>query len=124
MQKFNPDEHEENRSVAPLVQFFELVHIGDTIQSMVQVYFDKELVRPRVPYSKTPSDPRATQAPHIDRTDFLNGVVREKKRFENTLDDAVAGGLNAGTDVLMNQVCLPLPRTQTHVPDAYHRSSI
>lgn len=52
MQKFNPDEHEENRSVAPLVQFFELVHIGDTIQSMVQVYFDKELVRPRVPYSK------------------------------------------------------------------------
>jgi recyclin-1 len=32
-------------SVAPLVQFFELVHIGDTIQSIVQVYFDKELVR-------------------------------------------------------------------------------
>jgi len=31
-------------SVAPLVQFFELVHIGDTIQSIVQVYFDKELV--------------------------------------------------------------------------------
>lgn len=27
------------------MQFFELVHIGDTIQSMVQVYFDKELVR-------------------------------------------------------------------------------
>jgi hypothetical protein len=44
MQKFKPDDHEENRSVAPLVQFFELVHIGDTIQSMVQVYFDKELV--------------------------------------------------------------------------------
>jgi recyclin-1 len=31
-------------------------------------------------------------------------VVREKKRFENTLDDCVAGGLNAGTQVLMNQV--------------------
>lgn len=31
-------------AVAPLVQFFELVHIGDTIQSIVQVYFDKELV--------------------------------------------------------------------------------
>lgn len=31
-------------------------------------------------------------------------MVREKKRFENTLDDSVAGGLNAGTDVLMNQV--------------------
>jgi recyclin-1 len=30
--------------VAPLLQFFELVHVGDTIASMVQVYFDKELV--------------------------------------------------------------------------------
>jgi recyclin-1 len=46
------------------------------------------------------------QAPHIDRTDFLNAVVREKKRFENTLDDCVAAGLNAGTEVLMNQVRL------------------
>lgn len=44
------------------------------------------------------------QAPHIDKTDFLNAAVREKKRFENALDESVAGGLNAGTDVLMNQV--------------------
>ena len=44
------------------------------------------------------------QAPHIDKTDFLNVVVREKKRFENTLDESVAAGLNAGTEVLMNQV--------------------
>ena len=34
----------------------------------------------------------------------MNPVVREKKRFENALDDSVAAGLNAGTDVLMNQV--------------------
>ncbi|KAJ7594120.1 exocyst complex component Sec10-domain-containing protein [Mycena floridula] len=86
MTGYKPADHEETTSVAPLLQFFELVHIGDTIQSMVQVYFDKEL------------------APHIDKTDFLNAVVREKKRFENTLDDSVAGGLNAGTEVLMNQV--------------------
>ncbi|KAF7297818.1 hypothetical protein MKEN_01405500 [Mycena kentingensis (nom. inval.)] len=83
---YKPEEHQETTSVAPLLQFFELVHIGDTIQSMVQVFFDKEL------------------APHIDRTDFLNPVVREKKRFENALDDSVASGLNAGTQVLMNQV--------------------
>ncbi|GBE82527.1 hypothetical protein SCP_0409110 [Sparassis crispa] len=76
----------DTRNVAPLLQFFELVHIGDTMQSMVQVYFDKEL------------------SPHIDRTDFLNPVVREKKRFEDVLDDCVAAGLNAGTDALMNQV--------------------
>ncbi|KAF8513593.1 exocyst complex component Sec10-like protein [Hysterangium stoloniferum] len=86
MMTYKPAEHQETSSVAPLLQFFELVHIGDTIQSMSQVYFDKEM------------------APHIDRTDFLNGVVREKKRFENALDDAVAAGLNAGTEVLMNQV--------------------
>lgn len=35
----------------------------------------------------------------------MNAVVREKKKFENGLDDSVAGGLNAGTDVLMNQAC-------------------
>ena len=88
MYAYKPSEHQndETSAVAPLLQFFELVHIGDTIQSMVQVYFDKEL------------------APHIDKTDFLNGVVREKKRFENALDDSVAAGLNAGTEVLMNQV--------------------
>ncbi|KAG1855634.1 exocyst complex component Sec10-like protein [Suillus subalutaceus] len=86
MNSYKPSEHEETASVAPLLQFFELVHIGDTIQSMVQVFFDKEL------------------APYIDKTDFLNVVVREKKRFENTLDDCVAAGLNAGTQVLMNQV--------------------
>ncbi|KAI0046320.1 hypothetical protein FA95DRAFT_1583077 [Auriscalpium vulgare] len=73
-------------SVAPLVQFFELVHIGDMIQSIIQVYFDKELT------------------PHVDVSDFLNPVMREKKRFENVLDDSVAKGLNAGIEVLMNQV--------------------
>lgn len=44
MRTYQPAAHEETRSVAPLLQFFELVHVGDTIQSMVQVYFDKELV--------------------------------------------------------------------------------
>ncbi|KAA1472355.1 hypothetical protein DENSPDRAFT_778201 [Dentipellis sp. KUC8613] len=92
-------------SVAPLVQFFELVHIGDMIQSIVQVYFDKEL------------------APHVDVSDFLNSVVREKKRFENILDDSVAKGLNAGIEVLMNQVehiiiTLTPPRTYYPPEDA------
>jgi recyclin-1 len=45
MKQYKPAEHAETTSVAPLVQFFELVHVGDTIQSMVQVYFEKELVR-------------------------------------------------------------------------------
>jgi len=45
MKSYKPSEHAGTANVAPLEQFFELVHIGDTIQSMVQVYFDKELVR-------------------------------------------------------------------------------
>lgn len=44
MTAYKPADHQETTSVAPLVQFFELVHIGDMIQSMVQVFFDKELV--------------------------------------------------------------------------------
>lgn len=86
MSTYRPADHETSTSVAPLLQFFELVHVGDTIQSMAQVYFDKELTG------------------YVDKTDFLNAVMREKKRFEGILDDAVAGGLNAGIEVLMNQV--------------------
>lgn len=44
MRDYKPGEHSDTANVAPLVQFFELVHIGDTIQSITQVYFDKELV--------------------------------------------------------------------------------
>jgi len=44
------------------------------------------------------------QAAYIDRRDFLNVVVREKKRFEASLDDAVAQGLNAAVNILMSQV--------------------
>ncbi len=44
MRDYKPGEHSDTANVAPLVQFFELVHVGDTIQSITQVYFDKELV--------------------------------------------------------------------------------
>jgi recyclin-1 len=106
MDTYKASDHDSATSVAPLLQFFELVHVGDTIQSMVQVYFDKELVRLSscVNGGSPEQHIHVLQAPHIDRTDFLNTVVREKKRFENALDDSVAAGLNAGTQVLMNQV--------------------
>ncbi|GAA6038172.1 hypothetical protein JCM8097_005776 [Rhodosporidiobolus ruineniae] len=86
MEMYRPEEHEEDQQVAPLVQFFELVHIGDTIQQMVDVYFEKEM------------------AAYIDKKDFLNTVVREKKKFESSLDDAVAQGLNAAVNILMTSV--------------------
>lgn len=46
MSTYKPADHAVDESVAPLVQFFELVHIGDTIAQMVQVYYDREMVRP------------------------------------------------------------------------------
>jgi hypothetical protein len=49
MEAYKPEEgggggDGEGEEVAPLVGFFELVHVGDTIQSMVDVYFEKEIV--------------------------------------------------------------------------------
>ncbi|GAA5925817.1 Rcy1p [Sporobolomyces koalae] len=86
MEGYRPEEQGDSDEVAPLVQFFELVHIGDTIQQMVDVYFEKEM------------------ATYIDKKDFLNTVVREKKKFESSLDDAVAQGLNAAVNILMTHV--------------------
>lgn len=85
MGKYKPADHPVDESVAPLVQFFELVHIGDTILQMVQVYFDREM------------------KPYVDKNDFLSSIIREKKKFENNLDESVASGLNAGLNILMNQ---------------------
>lgn len=85
MGKYKPADHAVDESVAPLVQFFELVHIGDTILQMVQVYFDREMKH------------------YVDKNDFLSTIVREKKKFENTLDESVASGLNAGVNILMTQ---------------------
>ena len=44
MNAYKPAEHEDARNFAPLVQFFELVHIGDTIGQMLQVFYEKEMV--------------------------------------------------------------------------------
>ena len=30
--------------VPPLTEFFEMVHVGDVIQQMVQLYYDEEIV--------------------------------------------------------------------------------
>lgn len=43
------------------------------------------------------------QSAFIDKTDFLNAVVREKRKFETALDDSVATGLNSGVSLLMSE---------------------
>lgn len=74
--------------VEPLVTFLELVNVGDLIQQMIDVFYSQELVAPRL----------------SDRDDFLNPAGKEKKRFEQMLDERVAAGLNKGIDVLMHEV--------------------
>ena len=90
LSNYNPKEvEEEQRSgVTPLVTFLELVNVGDLIQQMLDVFYEQELV--------------ATQL--TDRNDFLNPAVKEKKRFEQMLDERVAAGLNKGIEVLMAEV--------------------
>jgi recyclin-1 len=82
--------------VAPLVTFLELVNVGDLIQQMVDVFYVQELVREKL------SDP----------DDFLGAAVKEKKRFEQMLDESVAAGLNRGIDVLMDEIEVICARTQ------------
>lgn len=72
--------------ITPLLLFFELVHIGDTIQQMIQAFVDQ----------------LSTAA--IGKMDFTNPVVREKKRFEGDLDEHVAAGLSAGVALLVQQI--------------------
>lgn len=76
------------QGVAPLVAFLELVNVGDLIQQMVEVFYFQELVTAKL----------------TDQDDFLSPGHKEKKRFEQMLDERVAAGLNKGIDVLMDEV--------------------
>ena len=106
---YNPREVKELRSqqttntiegqspgVEPLVTFLELVNVGDLIQQMVDVFYAQELV-----------------ATHLtERDDFLNPAGKEKKRFEQMLDERVAAGMGKGIDVLMDEVEFVCATTQ------------
>ena len=80
-------EKDAGAGVLPLVQFFELTHIADTISQLCSVYFSQTLV-PVV---------------RLDIDDFLNPVVRTKKTFEGNLDEFVASGLSVSVDLLMKR---------------------
>ncbi|KAK6002306.1 hypothetical protein QM012_001944 [Aureobasidium pullulans] len=98
-------EKEGAAGVEPLVTFLELVNVGDLIQQMVDVFYMQELVTPGL----------------TDRDDFLNPAVKEKKRFEQMLDERVAAGMGKGIDVLMDEVeymCATLQLTADFNTDA------
>ena len=76
------------QSVPPLTTFLELVNVGDLIQQMLDVFFESELIRLGIAH----------------RDDFLDPSLKEKKKFEQMLDERVAAGLGKGIDVLMDEV--------------------
>ena len=84
----NANGEQQTAGVEPLVTFLELVNVGDLIQQMVDVFYAQELVATKL----------------SDRDDFLNPAAKEKKKFEQMLDERVAAGLNKGIDVLMDEV--------------------
>lgn len=90
LSNYNPREVGRNNvaGVAPLVTFLELVNVGDLIQQMLDVFYEQELVATKL----------------TDRSDFLDPAVKEKKRFEQMLDERVAAGLNKGIEALIAEV--------------------
>lgn len=84
-----PENTGQNSRVVPLLQFTELINIGDIILQMISIFYSSELISKGI----------------IDKNrDFLNDIVQSKKSFETMLDDYVADGLNIGIDKLMDQV--------------------
>lgn len=90
LSNYRPREQGERdqSGVEPLVTFLELVNVGDLILQMMDVFYEQELVGTKL----------------TDRNDFLDPAVKEKKKFEQMLDERVAAGLNKGIDVLMEEV--------------------
>lgn len=98
LSKYNPQESTEHggSGVSPLVTFLELVNVGDLIQQMIDVFYEQTLVATKL----------------TDRYDLMDPAVKEKKRFEQMLDERVAAGLNKGIEVLMAEVEYVLSTTQ------------
>ncbi|KAF7513958.1 hypothetical protein GJ744_006572 [Endocarpon pusillum] len=95
---------EPGQGVAPLTTFLELVNVGDLIQQMLDVFFESELIRLGI----------------ANRDDFLDPAVKEKKKFEQMLDERVAAGLGKGIDVLMDEVeymCATTQQPSDYNPD-------
>jgi recyclin-1 len=70
LDKSQPIEYsDDNQSMInqDALQFFELVHLADLIQQMIEVYFSEDI------------------KPWIDEADFLSDISVEKKAFERFL---------------------------------------
>ena len=101
----NKTTNAERSTVTPLITFLELVNVGDLIQQMIDVFYGQEMVAAKL----------------TDRDDFLNPAAKEKKRFEQMLDERVAAGLNKGIEVLLGEVehvCATAQKAEDYNPEA------
>ncbi|TPX66932.1 hypothetical protein SpCBS45565_g04088 [Spizellomyces sp. 'palustris'] len=80
------DQSDEKAVNPDSLQFFEMVHIADLIQQMIEVYYQEDV------------------KPWVDESDFLSDIVVDKKSFERLLDDSVANGMDKSIQVLVNQI--------------------
>ncbi|KAI2643669.1 exocyst complex component Sec10-like protein [Xylaria nigripes] len=90
LSRYNPrdiSDHSQT-AVVPLVMFIELVNVGDIISQMIEVFYEQQLVAPKL----------------ADKNDFMDPAGLAKKKFEQMLDESVAAGLNKGIDVMMVEV--------------------
>ena len=101
----NKSTNAKRSTVTPLITFLELVNVGDLIQQMIDVFYGQEMVAAKL----------------TDRDDFLNPAAKEKKRFEQMLDERVAAGLNKGIEVLLGEVehvCATAQKAEDYNPEA------
>ena len=103
-----PEETQEKQSLQPLVNFAELINIGDIILQMISIFYNSELVGKNIIDSKSPSKNNIWQ----------NELIQSKREFELTLDNYVADGLNIGINKLIDKIYHVFKTTQ--LPTDYY----
>ncbi|KAI0243786.1 F-box protein: endocytic membrane traffic, recycling ReCYcling 1 [Massospora cicadina] len=81
--------------VGPVVSFFQMVRVVDRIHGVLETHYRQEL------------------KPFIDFNDFLDPCNISKKRFETSIDEMVASGLDLSIQTLMHHVHSLLQHHQT-----------
>ena len=96
------------KSVEPLINFAELINIGDIILQMISIFFNNEMVKKQIIDDKNSNK----------RNIWQNQALQTKKNFEITLDNFVADGLNIGINKLLDQIKLVFNTSQ--LPTDYY----
>ncbi|CAL9731772.1 recyclin-1 [Monosporozyma unispora] len=88
------DVENTKKSLEPLINFAELINIGDIILQMISIFYKNEIVNKKIVDIKDSNKKNIWQ----------NQVLQTKKNFETTLDNFVADGLNIGITKLIDQI--------------------